>query len=280
MKNRSRYAPFVRIIGFVGLLLGSQMLASLAVALVRGRSLLASGGSFAEIDAQLLELISAHQTELLLISYGIVILVLLLLARKHHRSLSQYTGLDRKSTPALVLLGAVLGLAAAFWTSMAVALFPWPKAWVSVYEEASSVLTTASPLLDVAATVLAGPVIEELLFRGLIYEAFCAMVPAGAAAIFQGILFGGVHSSPIWMIYAGAVGCILGYVRKRTDSLRPCIAMHIVFNGSSFLFSWFAEHYGENGTAIVLAFLGSAALLLAALFAINRRTAPKAPPAE
>ena len=68
MKNRSRYAPFVRIIGFVGLLLGSQLLASLAVALVRGRSLLASGGSFAEIDAQLLELISAHQTELLLIS--------------------------------------------------------------------------------------------------------------------------------------------------------------------------------------------------------------------
>lgn len=270
MKNRSRYSPFLRIIGFACLLLGAQTLAGVIVILLHCGGAIVQGMTFAEADAAMLEAITAYQTELLLISYAIILLVLFLLARKNHKRFSEYTSLHLRSTPKLVLLAAVLGLAACFWTSMAVGLFPWPDAWVSEYSEASSSLVTASPVVDFIATVLIGPVIEEILFRGLIYEAFCAMIPAGAAAIFQAILFGGVHSSPIWMIYACAVGCVLGYVRKRTGSLRPCIALHIAFNGTSSLFSWFVEHYGENGGAIVLSFLGSAALMLVTLAWINR----------
>lgn len=277
MKNRSRYSPFLRIVGFTGLLLGAQMLAGVIVIALHCGSAIMQGMTFAQADAAMLDAITAYQTELLLISYAIILLVLLLLARKNRKGLLEYTSLHLPSNFKLVLLAAVLGLAASFWTSMAVGLFPWPDAWVGEYSEAASSLVTASPVMDFIATVLIGPIIEEILFRGLIYEAFCAMVPAGAAAIFQAILFGGVHSSPIWMIYAGAVGCVLGYVRKRTGSLRPCIAMHIAFNGTSYIFSWFAEHYGDNSGAIVLSFVGSAALMIWMLSQISRASTPDKP---
>lgn len=270
--------PFLRIILYMMIMVGSQILASLVV------GVLCCGGdlqsmSLAEADNAMLEAIYANQTLLLLISYGIVVLVLCLLALKNRISLIQYTGLHRKSTGKPIVLAMLLGLASCFWVSFAVALAPWPEAWISDYSQASSVLTTSSPLLDAAATVLFGPIIEEVLFRGLIYDTLLTVTPAGVAVVMQAILFGGVHSGPIWMIYAFVVGCALGYVRKRTGSLWPCLGMHIAFNGSSYLFGLFAQQLGSNGMVIVLAFLGSAAAVIALLFALQRCTTPDAPPA-
>ena len=120
--------------------------------------------------------------------------------------------------------------------------------------------------------VLAGPIVEEILFRGIIYDTLCTFVPAGAAVLFQGMLFGSVHGTIIWMIYALFMGCVLGYVRKRTGSLRPCILMHIAFNGASYLFDWFANQYGDDQASITFMFVFSAFVLLLSMYGISFRT--------
>ena len=120
--------------------------------------------------------------------------------------------------------------------------------------------------------VLLAPLVEEMLFRGVIYDAFCMLMPAGLAVLFQGILFGSVHGSMIWMIYAAFMGCVLGYVRKHTKSVRPCVLMHMAFNGSSYLFSWFADRYSEDSATVVFVFIASAFLLLLSMYGISFRT--------
>jgi len=68
------------------------------------------------------------------------------------------------------------------------------------------------------------------------------------------------------------MGCLLGYVRKRTGSLRPCLLMHMAFNGASYLFSAFAERYWEDSATVIFVFLASAFVMLLSLYGISFRT--------
>lgn len=264
--------PFMLIIVSVLLLLLSQTVVAYGIVLLNGGSLFADGMTAAEADAAMLEIMFAHQTEILLVSYLIVIGILWFMARRRGLSTAEFTGLHNRTTTAVMVLALAAGLAAAFWATIAVNMIPWPESWIDSYQVESGALSTARPVLDFVAVVLLAPLVEEMLFRGVIYGAFCKLMPAGLAVLFQGILFGSVHGSMIWMIYAAFMGCMLGYVRKHTKSVRPCVLMHMAFNGSSYLFSWFANRYSEDSATVVFVFIASAFVLLLSMYGISFRT--------
>ena len=270
--KKPRNNPFLLIIVSVLLLLLSQTVAAYGVVLFNGGSLFSDGMTIVEADAAMLEIMYAHQTEILLISYLMVLAVLGIMARKRALPFGTFTGLQHRTTTAIMVLALAAGLASAFWASIAVNLMPWPEAWMQAYQTESGMLTTEKPVLDFVAVVFLAPLVEEILFRGVIYDAFCKMVPAGAAVVCQGLLFGSIHGSMIWMIYAAFMGCVLGYVRKHTGSVRPCVLMHMAFNGSSYLFTWFAEQYSEDSATVVFVFLASAFVLLLSMYGISFRT--------
>lgn len=264
--------PFLLIVVCVLLLMITQTLCSLVAAAILGAQLNTDGMTFAQIDDALLALVETWQSAILLASDGLALAAIWIMARRRKQSLTAFTGLQPRTTPAILVLAAVAGLAMSFWSTIAVNLFPWPESWTQAYATASGGLRTARPVLDFLAMVLLAPLVEEMLFRGIIYDAFCCMVPAGAAVVFQGMLFGGIHGTIIWMLYAGFDGCVMGYVRKHTGSVRPCVLMHMAYNGTSYLFNWFAESFGDNGTAVFFSFLGSAFLLLLCLYGIYFRS--------
>lgn len=264
--------PFLLIVVCVLLLMITQTLCAIVAAVYYGWELAAEGMTASQLDDALLETVQAHQSVVLLAADGLTLAAIWLMARQRKQSLTAFTGLQHRTTPAILLLAAVAGVATSFWITIAVNLFPWPEGWIQTYEAAAGGLTTAQPVLDFLATVLVGPLVEELLFRGIIYEALCMLVPAGAAVILQGILFGGIHGTIVWMLYACFGGCMMGYVRKHTGSVRPCVLMHMAFNGTGYLFSWFAENYGNNSAAVLFAFLGSAFLMLLCMYGINFRS--------
>jgi membrane protease YdiL (CAAX protease family) len=75
-----------------------------------------------------------------------------------------------------------------------------------------------------------GPVVEELMFRGV---GFALLAPYGkwVAILGTGILFGALHGLLIAFPILAAFGVILGWLRWRTGSVYPCMLLHIVFNG-------------------------------------------------
>ena len=270
--KKPRNNPFMLIIISVLLLLLSQTVVAFGIVLLNGGRLFADGMTMAEADAAMLEIMYAHQTEILMVSYFAVLVVLWLMARRRAVSIASFTGLQHRTTTAIMVLALAAGLAAAFWATIAVNLMPWPESWMEAYQTESGALITARPVLDFIAVVLLAPLVEEMLFRGVIYDAFCMLVPAGAAVVFQGMLFGSIHGSMIWMIYAAFMGCVLGYVRKHTGSVRPCVLMHMAFNGSSYLFTWFANRYSEDSVTVIFVFIASAFVLLLSMYGISFRT--------
>lgn len=270
--KKPRNNPFMLIVVSVLLLFLSQTAAAFGIVLLNGGRLFAEGMTMAEADAAMLEIMYAHQTEILLVSYFVVLAALWFMARRRGLSVAVFTGMRHRTTTAVMVLALAAGLAAAFWSTIAVNLVPWPEEWMQAYQTESGALVTEHPVLDFTAVVLLAPLVEEMLFRGVIYDAFCMLLPAGAAVALQGILFGSIHGSMIWMLYAAFMGCVLGYVRKHTGSVRPCALMHMAFNGSSYLFTWFAERYSEDSVTVIFVFIASAFVLLLSMYGISFRT--------
>lgn len=80
-------------------------------------------------------------------------------------------------------------------------------------------------------TVLLAPIVEELIFRGLIHHYFeKAGLAFWIANLLQAVLFGIYHLNLAQGICAGVIGVLIGYVVRKYDTLAAGIALHIVFN--------------------------------------------------
>jgi uncharacterized protein len=93
--------------------------------------------------------------------------------------------------------------------------------------------TTFTALATVFLIVIAAPITEETLFRGLFFGALRSRTPFWVAAGISGILFGSVHLTGGDLAVAGLLsflGVILAWLYERTRSLGPPIVLHMVNN--------------------------------------------------
>ncbi len=86
-------------------------------------------------------------------------------------------------------------------------------------------------------TVAVVPVVEELLFRGLVLRALLRLAaPAGRAlgpalaVVGTGILFGLAHAEPLELLGLAVLGMVLALLAWRTGRLGPSMAAHGAFN--------------------------------------------------
>lgn len=86
--------------------------------------------------------------------------------------------------------------------------------------------------------VIAAPVVEELVFRGVVLRGLLSRFGAVAALALQGVLFGVVHVDPVRgadniglaMVLSG-VGVALGVAAYLLRRIGPTIVAHAIFNG-------------------------------------------------
>lgn len=78
--------------------------------------------------------------------------------------------------------------------------------------------------------VLAAPLTEELLFRGIFLPALVQRHGVGVGLTASALLFGAFHLHPISIVYASLAGLVLGAVALRARSILPSFALHAGFN--------------------------------------------------
>ncbi len=100
----------------------------------------------------------------------------------------------------------------------------WERAW---FEELGS---DTLPML-VMVCVLA-PVLEEMLFRGVMLRGFLQRYPRWQAILGSAILFGVAHFNVYQFAVAFVLGTFSGWLYERCRSLVPCIALHAAFNAA------------------------------------------------
>lgn len=88
------------------------------------------------------------------------------------------------------------------------------------------------------SAVVAAPVVEELMFRGVILRGFASVMPAWWAVGLQGLLFGAAHVDPSGgagnvglVAVLAAVGVVLGGAAYLLRRIGPSIIAHMIFNG-------------------------------------------------
>ena len=85
--------------------------------------------------------------------------------------------------------------------------------------------------------VLVAPIVEELVFRGVILHGLCSRLPPWLAVGLQGILFGAAHVDPVrgvgnigLVMVLSAVGTVLGGAAYLTRRLAPTMIAHGLIN--------------------------------------------------
>lgn len=126
-------------------------------------------------------------------------------------------------TPLLLLLNSVL------FTGLQ-AVLP-----LSDYE-ARAFTELHEPTLSMALMVcVVAPVVEELLFRGVLLRGFLQRYPRGLAIGYSALYFGVAHLNIYQFCLAFLLGLLLGLLYERGRSLMPCIALHAAFNTIGFV---------------------------------------------
>ncbi len=75
------------------------------------------------------------------------------------------------------------------------------------------------------------PLVEELVFRGLLYGWLEGRWGAAVACIVSSLAFAAAHYEWKHIVLVLPLGLLFGYLRRRTNSLVPSLAAHMVNNG-------------------------------------------------
>lgn len=205
------------------LFLGCQTVVSLAYVAVGARSAVGSGG----LDMDLLiEYIYQKSSAMTLISGLATLAVLVLFNLIRREKLSETLTLRRVSADRLVSAAA---MTPALYLVVIIVLALLPEQWMTGYIEASSALTNTG-LVAFFSTVVVAPLVEEIIFRGLIQSRLSRAVPGWLAVLLAAAIFGICHGEPVWMAYAFFLGAVFGFVAWRSGSILPTVVMHVVFN--------------------------------------------------
>jgi membrane protease YdiL (CAAX protease family) len=91
-------------------------------------------------------------------------------------------------------------------------------------------------LLFVAVAIIA-PLLEELLFRGLLQKSLSHKIPIWAAITISAFVFGAIHMDFYAMPPLVMMGAIFGVIYHRTGSLRVTILLHVINNAAALALS-------------------------------------------
>jgi len=85
--------------------------------------------------------------------------------------------------------------------------------------------------LSLVLLAVLAPLVEELIFRGLLYGWVTGRWGSLAGLIVSSVAFAAAHYEPAHVVLVLPLGFFFGWLRRRTDSLLPSLFSHIVNNG-------------------------------------------------
>ena len=85
-------------------------------------------------------------------------------------------------------------------------------------------------LASLAVMAILAPLVEEMVFRGLLYGWVAGRWGTVAAWLVSSLAFAAAHAEPAHVILVLPLGLWFGWLRRRTDSLRPSLVAHMANN--------------------------------------------------
>ena len=184
---------------------------------------------------------------------------------------------NRRIIPLIVLVAIPLNLGIA---GPLVELVPMNDFFREMIREMVLEMAGDQGLLMFTALVIAAPILEELIFRGIMLDGLLRIYSPTKAVIVSSLLFGLVHLNPAQFVGGALVGGFMGWVYVHTRSVMATILIHAAFNLTAFTESYFIDveeaidmSYAEvlgGTTNYVLVVLGSVVITLGCVFLLDK----------
>ena len=100
-----------------------------------------------------------------------------------------------------------------------------------------------SPVWFFIVGAIFAPLVEEIFFRGFLFQGFRARYGWQTAILLSSAIFAVAHLDPVVLIPTFILGCLLAYVYHRSNSIWPGILLHFLVNSSSLLGAYFVSNY-------------------------------------
>lgn len=178
------------------------------------------------------------RSALLGVFYAIQLAALAFLAGRHSLSPARAFGLGRLERSAshrlvsaalVVVLLIATRLASLLWSLLARAVgwdAPARSDLPAVFGSG-----TAGLALSVVMVVIAAPVVEELVFRGVVMRSIGYRFGRRPAIVGSAVVFALSHATAWAFVPVLVLGVALGWLAWTRESLWPAIALHVLYNG-------------------------------------------------
>ena len=212
-ENNVMGSIWIDVLALLGSLVVSRLVASVVIMILnRNNSLIPEFGMFISY----------------VITFGLTIIAALWLRVRHSPTRPLLRLSLKKTTPHLVLWGLILTIVTSVAIEPILDIFP------SEYLDSmkNSIGTGGWAIMT---SVVAAPILEEVLFRGILQESLTEKLGGWRGVLAASAVFGIVHIIPQQMINAFFIGIILGYIYIKTRSLLSVILIHAINNALAFI---------------------------------------------
>jgi membrane protease YdiL (CAAX protease family) len=201
-----------------------------------------------------------------------VLLPLVWIGRRLGPGFRSDLGLDRPR-PGVLAAAAFLAVAALVPVSqlaeISLRFFPPSAEWIR-QANADLPRTTPGIVLAFVTVVLVVPLVEEIIFRGLLQRWVATFLGPGQAVVYAAVLFALVHLQPWLFLGLLGVGLVLGFVFRTTGSVTACALAHALHNALSLGIMLQTGDATYEATAITGAEIGWLAVSLGGMAAAGR----------
>ena len=178
-----------------------------------------------------------------LLFYGGLLFLAARFLREQGLSWREGFGIQWGQWPSLalpVILAAIVGWLCANQLAKASAFFirewtgqePEPQSMIQLLRESPSIFQ----LLSIALIALvAAPIVEEILFRGVLYPALAQYWGRTVGILGNSVFFGVIHGNAMSLVSLIFLGVLWTLLYQRTRNLLAPIAAHFLFNLANFI---------------------------------------------
>ena len=183
----------------------------------------------------------------------------------------------KKAHPVNVLIVLVLTVMGLLVIDPLTNLIPMPEEVRKLFDQ---MFSKSVPAFFTA--VIFAPILEELIFRGIVLEGFLKNYSPVKAIVLTNVLFGLAHMNPWQFVGAFLMGILISWVYFKTRNLFLPVLMHFLNNLLSFLFLYFSDvSFSEatlrdffNTPGVYYALVGGSVIVLALFFIFSYRLFP------
>lgn len=205
--------------------------------------------SMEEIKSLMVQVLSGKEMILTMMSALITIPILIFFMKRdieHKKAVHTYKKFELNNRW-LYLLIVPFGFFNMEWANMFVSVLQMfmPKFMIDSYSGAQNVIYGSSVAVQLLAAGFAAPIVEELIFRGLIYKRLKEIVNLRWAVALSAVFFGIFHGNWVQAPYAVIIGLVAVFVYEKYKCIIAPILLHMTVNITSVGISYLVQKINE-----------------------------------